>query len=384
MSVKEASPRRVAWISCVAEKGGAEVYMMRFMQHYDPRHWIPEVVLLRPGPLEEELREAGWTVHVLKRHRMREIHHVGSSLLELHRLCRQQGWDLIHSNGFRAHLYGGLVACWNRLPEIWTTHTDEQPGLFTRLVRSIPTARVVGNCHRTCNDYVQAGLPTTLIWAPIDPEGIQLTSREQLAATYGLPQDSAWITVAARLQRFKGHEHFIRALAALPHDAPPFHGIITGGTLFGMEPDYPNQLKQLAAELGVLDRLTLTGFIPDQDLHGILCSSSMLVHPAESEDFGLSVAEAQSYGVQVVAYDASGPCEIIRHQETGWLVPNGQQAELNRAIPELLGQPEQGTAWGAQGRIRSMGLYHARVLTKRLQQVYEEALRDQSTRRPMG
>ena len=52
-------PIRIAWISCVGEKGGAESLMLECIRALDRREFEPHVIQLRPGPLEELIREAG-------------------------------------------------------------------------------------------------------------------------------------------------------------------------------------------------------------------------------------------------------------------------------------------------------------------------------------
>ena len=66
-------PAKVAWISCVGEKGGAEVTMLHTFRVLDRTRFIPAMVQLRPGPLEAEATAAGAEVFVLKQHRMRNL-----------------------------------------------------------------------------------------------------------------------------------------------------------------------------------------------------------------------------------------------------------------------------------------------------------------------
>ena len=49
----------------------------------------------------------------------------------------------------------------------------------------------------------------------------------------------------------------------------------------------------------------------------------VLVHPAESESFGRVIVEGMAAGLPVVGVAAGGVGEIVRHEETGLLVPPG-------------------------------------------------------------
>src|SRR5262245_60322370 len=193
-------PAKVLWISCVGEKGGAEVYMINFLRHLDRGRFDPHVALLRPGPLADELRGLGFGVYVFPTHRMRNAAAVGRAILQLRALVRRDGFSLVHSNGFRAHVYGGLAARLAGVPEVWSVHTVERPGLSTRAILRLPTTHVTANCERTADYFAAQGLPVDMIWPPVDVAGLaDATPRDVLAARYGLPAAGRWIGLGARL-----------------------------------------------------------------------------------------------------------------------------------------------------------------------------------------
>lgn len=368
-------PIRVAWISSVGEKGGAEVYMINFLRHLPEGRFRPGVILLRPGPLEAELRGLGWDVWVLARHRMRNALAVARSILQIRSIVRREGLDLLHSNGFRAHAYGGPAARLAGVPEVWSVHTAEQPGWSTRAILRIPTAHVTGNCPRTTEFFVRHGLPTSLIWPPVDLERLgRQTPRDALAAKFNLPAAGRWVMQAARLQRFKGQHHLVRAVATLPPDQADVQAVIVGGSLFGMEQDYQKELRELAAGLGVAGRVHFTGFVSDDELRGLIAASEVVVHPAHDEDFGLIVAEAQAMERPVVAFAAVGPAAIVEDGRTGRLVPVGDQAGLDRALSDVLADRGLREAYGRAGRERVLRLFAADQAGTRLARIYEAVL----------
>lgn len=370
-----AAPARVLWISCVGEKGGAEVYMLNLLRHLDRRQFTPAVALLRPGSLENDLRELGVAVHLLPAHRMRNLAAVVRAIWTLRQLIRQREIDLIHSNGFRAHVYGGLAAWLAGVPEVWTVHTVEKHGLFMRAVFQIPTAHVLANCPRTADFFIAHGCPVSLIWPSVDTGQLaQAASRSELAARYGVPPAARWVCMGARMQRYKGHEFFLRALAALPAGFEDVQGVIMGGSLFGQEPAYENEMKALASQLGISSRVRFTGFIADADLFGFVSGSELVVHAALDEDFGLIVAEAQALGKPVLAFASVGPAVILAPEETGRLVPVGDQKKLNLALVDLLAAPERLRRWGEAGRARSGRLFAAEQAAGQLERIYAACL----------
>lgn len=372
------TPVPIAWVSCVGEKGGAETLMMECLRVLDRARFSPEVIQLRPGPLEGLLRDLDVRVHVLETHRMREVHKVASAILRVRSIARERGIRLLHSNGFRAHAYGGTAAALAGIPEVWTTHTVEQPGWSTRAILAIPTRHVLANCPRTRDYFVGQGKPTSLVWPGVNRAVLEAAAakcgRAMLAAKYGIDPARRWITVGARLQRFKGQDHFLRALARALPNAPDIHGIVVGGSLFGQENEYQRELRELAAGLGLSDRVTFTGFVPDADVAGLLAASSLVVHPAMEEDFGLTVAEAQTLAVPVVAYAAVGPAVILIPGETGWLVPVGDESKLATTLAEALASPARLREFGAAGRIRVEREFGADAQTRRTEEIYSMAI----------
>lgn len=370
------APRKVLWVSCVGETGGAEVYMLNLFRRLERARYTPIVALLRPGPLEGELNRLGIETRVLTKHRMRNVAAVAKAIGQLVRLIRREGIELVHGNCFRAHVYAGLAARLAGVPCVWLVHTAEQPGLSTSAILHIPVTRVVGNCERTVRYFVAQGLPTTLLYPGVDADHLaHQAGRAELAAKYGLPVNARWVIMGSRLQKYKGQEFFIRALAGLPPALGHVHGIIMGGTLFGMETGYPAELKSLASSLGVADRVHFTGFVPpNEELHGLLAASELLVHPALDEDFGLIVAEAQMIGRPVLAFASVGPAAIVADGETGRLIPVGDLDGLRENLVTLLTRPDLLTTWGTAGRERTNRLFSATSAAEQLADLYDGCL----------
>jgi glycosyltransferase involved in cell wall biosynthesis len=299
-------------------------------------------------------------VFLLPAHRMRNGRAVLNTIRVLKSMIRHQQFALVQSNGFRAHVYGGLAAYLARVPETWLVHTFEKPTLSTAAILKIPAARVLANTPRTAAFFVEHGFSTTVIWPSVDAVRLgTATPRAELAARFGLPTNARWVSMAARLQRYKGQEFFLRTLAALPSRLSDVHGIVIGGALFGMEASYVGELKTLALELGVADRVSFTGFISDADVYGLVTASEVLVHPALHEDFGLIVAEAQALGTPVLAFDSSGPAMIVADGQTGRLVPVGDLAAMESALIKMLDEPEILRRWGEASGERALSRFAA-------------------------
>ncbi|MGA2496221.1 MAG: glycosyltransferase family 4 protein [Tepidisphaeraceae bacterium] len=103
--------------------------------------------------------------------------------------------------------------------------------------------------------------------------------------------------------------------------------------IFGNGPEY-GRLQQTIDRFHAADFITLHGAIarPQDALKRI----SLLVLPSEAEGFGLVLVEAMAAGIPIVATDAPGIRDVVKHNQTGLLVPVGSPASLASAVRRLL------------------------------------------------
>jgi len=86
-------------------------------------------------------------------------------------------------------------------------------------------------------------------------------------------------------------------------------------------------------DLDMASQVTLHGAIPRPQ--EALRQVDLLVLPSMAEGFGLVLIEAMAARVPVVATDAPGIRDVVRHRQTGLLVPVSSPGKLARAIDRL-------------------------------------------------
>jgi glycosyltransferase involved in cell wall biosynthesis len=159
----------------------------------------------------------------------------------------------------------------------------------------------------------------------------------ELRRAYGLDPARPVLGIVGRLQPWKGQHRFLQALALVRERGIDAQGLVVGGTQHGGSPEYPAQLKALAANLALGDAVTFTGQVNDPQTHFALCD--VAVSASDEESFGLVLLEAMAHGVPLVAVDHGGPGEILRNGETGILVPDAEPEQLADGIARLLCDP---------------------------------------------
>jgi glycosyltransferase involved in cell wall biosynthesis len=119
--------------------------------------------------------------------------------------------------------------------------------------------------------------------------------------------------------------------------------------------------ERLARQLGVAERIHVTGFIAHDRVPGVLASADLLVLPSVYEELGTVLVEALHAGLPVIASRVGGIPEVVVDNETGLLVPPGDPAALARAIDTVLGDHELARRLAANSRRRAPRYHLERV-----------------------
>ena len=143
-----------------------------------------------------------------------------------------------------------------------------------------------------------------VIYEGVDPRFQPIAHRESLFAVrqkYGLPD--RFILHLGTIEPRKNLPLLFEALSS--SNSVQCSLFIVGKAGWLTEPIFA-RLK----ELGVEDRVRFTGYIPDDDLPGLISAASALVMPSKYEGFGLPVLEAMACGTPVIASNASSLPEV--------------------------------------------------------------------------
>lgn len=143
-----------------------------------------------------------------------------------------------------------------------------------------------------------------------------LLSRQQARKKLGLKPNQPLLLFVGRLDPFKGPDLLLQAAAMMEEEA---HVAIVGGKLQGDQE--LEQLRKLADDLDISQRVHFLGARPQHELPLIYTAADVTVMPSYHESFGLVAVESLACGTPVVATRAGGLMTIIRHGETGYLVP---------------------------------------------------------------
>jgi Glycosyltransferase len=159
---------------------------------------------------------------------------------------------------------------------------------------------------------------------------------EDLLAQYNLIGAKILMTVA-RLRStdiYKGVDVTIKALPQIAKTFPNVKYLVIG------RGDDQSRLAQLAADLGVAERVIFAGFVPQENLASHYRLADAYVMPSQ-EGFGIVYLEALACGVPVLAGDADGSAEPLQNGKLGWRVPHRDQGAVAVACIEMLKGEDQ-------------------------------------------
>ncbi|MBJ20273.1 MAG: glycosyltransferase family 4 protein [bacterium] len=177
----------------------------------------------------------------------------------------------------------------------------------------------------TRDDLVHRGIRPDRI--TVSPPGIDPASFE----VDPLADRPARATYVGRLERYKRIDLLLRAGALLVDRFPDLELLV-----MGKGPERA-RLEALARSLGLEGRTRFTGFVEDRERDALLAGSRVCAFPSEKEGWGLTVIEANALGTPVVARNAPGLRDSIRHGETGLLVdPVASGADEARRYAEAM------------------------------------------------
>jgi glycosyltransferase involved in cell wall biosynthesis len=268
-------------------------------------------------------------------------------VLRLYRLIRRARPDLVHLHSrIGADLWGGVAGRLAGVPVVHTRRVDNPEPRPAVAIKYRLHNRVIAISEEIGRVLVSEGLPPhklRVVRSAVDQgRYVRPCDRAAVAAALGVPTDALLLGVVAQLIDRKGHRVL---LAALPPLVAAYPGLRV--FFFGQGPLRPALAREIAAA-GLSGIVTLAGF--RHDLETILPCLDLLVHPAMMEGLGVSLLQASSAGVPIVASRAGGIPEAVRDGENGLLVPPGDATALGAAIGELLADRERRRSLGMGGQ----------------------------------
>lgn len=282
-------------------------------------------------------------------------------------LQRQRAFapDVIHAHWwFPSGVVGAWLSTLTRTPLVTTMH-----GTDVRLASKVKLSRNAFNGVMRRS----ARVTTVSSWlasevAAISPATIAIVAPMPVATEKfepGEKREHNRFLFAGRLNPQKGLDHLLRALAAMQGLA--MLDVVGEGNSAA-------ELKLLASQLGVSDRVVWHGQLKQQDLVRLYQQATAVVVPSIDEGLGLVAAEAQLCETPVIAFRSGGLTDVVQHDQTGILVTPGVTAELAAALDFVLDSPARATALARAGRQFALKAFSPESAAAQYKDIYQQAI----------
>jgi glycosyltransferase involved in cell wall biosynthesis len=404
---------RLLFVDTAPSAGGSVVSLYELLRNLDRSVFEPVVVTYAPHAYVERFRALGldvivWNVYDQRNHRLawvkeargsgflrwlrrlpwgeRLYHGLGFLMLlgrrvwprarALRDVIRQEDIALVHTNIRVGHDREGILAArMAGIPCVAHIRDFEQLNWFDRwLARRVEAFIYISKAIQRC--HLQAGVSRSkghVVYNAVDNAAFAGPfDRLGMRTGLGLEADDLAVGLVARLERWKGHEVFLRAMALVKETVPQARGIVIGDAV-PYDLDYGPSLVALRDELGLSGQVIFSPF--QQDMPATMAALDLLVLASTSpEPFGRVLIEAMAAGKPVIATDAGAAQEIITHGVHGLLVPPGDVQALANAVVQILTQPTMAREMGQKGRTRARQEFGVRRYVDSVQGVYHELL----------
>jgi len=183
------------------------------------------------------------------------------------------------------------------------------------------------------------------------------------------------VLIAATFTEKKGIEYALRALALVLQEKPAGDWTVT---VLG-DGYLRDSLHQLAADLGIAQKVTWLGYQPHEVFLAELYKAHLFLSPSVTAQNGdteggapVALIEAQASGLPVISTFHADIPEVVLHNQTGILVPEKDCQLLAAAVVRLLETPSLVTDMGNKGHEHVSRNYNAARQGERLSEIYAQ------------
>jgi glycosyltransferase involved in cell wall biosynthesis len=304
--------------------------------------------------------------------------YIASGAAHLSFWAARHGFDVLHVHWPFPHSVLASLALKRRgIATVATCHGAElalarRNRVIARVLRrSLLTADAL-SCNSSHTRAEIEGLCGRSAVPTVIPYGATVASTGPLR-DWSTSREEATLLFSGRLIQRKGVDYLIRALPRILEQRP-VRLLITG------EGDRKAEWERLATRLGLGERVQFLGFVSASRLAELYHRCDLYVHPAifddanDTEGLGVSLIEALFHRCPVVASSVGGIVDVIKHEQTGLLVPERDEGALAAAILRILGDSALARRLGEGGGLFAERHFDWDRITDETEDLYRRAM----------
>jgi glycosyltransferase involved in cell wall biosynthesis len=253
------------------------------------------------------------------------------------KLCRVNRYDVINTHfALPSGPLGYLLSKIFRIPNVLSRHggdiydpskkmSPHKSFIFRKVVRFILNRadRIVAQSTNTRDNAIGFYNPVKdveIIPLAFHPPAVKKASRKML----NLQDDVFYLITVGRLIKRKSIETMLQALGQIKNNRIKL-------LIIGDGPE-KGRLMDMAADLGLDQRVQFPGYVSGDDKFRYLAVSDLFILTSLHEGFGIVFMEAMNAGLPIVATNHGGQVDLLKHNENALLIDVGDVNACRDAI----------------------------------------------------
>lgn len=242
-------------------------------------------------------------------------------------------------------------------------HRPIDHSLYKILFKSSKVILLSENLFKDISKYVSK---KDVYYCPNGIPKIEYSKNKNSFLNHSIPQ----LLFLSNLIESKGVYILLEALELIKNEGVVFHCKLVGG-----EGDITiNQLNCKIENLKLENYVTYLGKKYNEEKWDVFNSSDAFVFPTyyHNESFPLVNLEAMMFGLPVISTNEGGIPDVVKHNETGFIVEKKNPIALAESIKQLIKDPKLAKQMGIRGRARFLEQYTIEVFENRLVEILNQ------------
>jgi glycosyltransferase involved in cell wall biosynthesis len=231
------------------------------------------------------------------------------TIIKLKKFISDKKISLVYNNTING-IYAPFAAWLAGVPCIWHIREVRPKYRFFRFFFSFLFRKIT--CYTIFNSIATMKSYSSTIWSNwkvvYNGVDIPVKTRQKISKI----NNPIVIGFAGQMVSHKRPEFFLQAFKLAEGSIPNIKGSMAG------DGDLLPRIKFISSKLGIKDKIAFHGYL--LSMSTFYRDIDIMVLTSEKEPFGRVVIEAMSYGCPVIASRVGGVKEIIKNNETGYLV----------------------------------------------------------------
>jgi glycosyltransferase involved in cell wall biosynthesis len=365
---------KIRVLECIrqGQVGGGESHLLSLSSNLNKDVFEPIVLSFTDGPMIDMLKKKGIQTHIIFTEKPFNIF----IWRKVKKLIKEKEIDIVHAHGTRANSNVFWAAKSLHIPLIytihgWSFHDDQKPFVkkFRILSEKFLTSRTdmnisVSESNRQSGQKYIKSFTSSVVNNGIDQEKFNPAKNfTDIRKELSIENNATLLLFIARFTAHKQPLTLIRAFAIVLKKMPALKLLMVG------DGDEKKTALILAKELSIEDSIIFLPF--REDVPAILNAADIFILPSLWEGLPIGLLEAMSMGKAVIASNVDGTCEIIKHQNNGYLIDvNNLQHELAGAIILLAGDTARCQKYGANAIETVKNHFNAASMTRQIENIY--------------